>query len=131
MVCASFTAGGGGGGTKYDCINGTCQQSATGSYTDSTCNNTCVQQKYDCVNGVCSPKASGAYTSPTCNGACGGGGGGTGHYSCKFGFCMDDPTSTNTDPTCGGACLPNQTGGIPTIALVGVGILALVMLTRR
>jgi len=118
------SGGGGGGGVKYACVNGTCQQSPTGTYSDQTCGGTCgtTAPKYGCVNGVCQQSPTGTYPDQTCGGTCGTT---APKYGCVNGTCQQTPNGAYLTKTCNnmcttgtskyscvsGACQPDPTAG--------------------
>lgn len=56
---------------RYKCINNSCEEDASGNYTDSNCNNECSSSKrYKCSNNECVESSTGPYTSSNCNNEC-------------------------------------------------------------
>ena len=68
--------GPGPGTQKYKCMNGTCQQSSTGTMSLDDCNKTCVPSppitKYVCMNDTCQQSSTGTMSLDDCNKTCGG-----------------------------------------------------------
>lgn len=91
---------------KYKCVNNACAEAIDGTYTESTCNNTCVAapKKYKCVNNACTEASDGTFPTSACGTGCSTTTPPDKKYKCVNNACTEATDGTFPTSACGTGC---------------------------